>query len=257
MLIPKLNDFYAQKLIAGCAVLIATQVFAADVPAADPATVALRQSLTKLYPNTKFGEVRRTPIAGLWEVWMGANVAYVTDEGRHFIFGHLYDMQTQTDLTAEKKEQASLQGEAKRLGLSFKDLPLQDAIKTVRGNGTRRLAVFSDPECPYCHKLEQQLAKLDNVTIYTFLFPIAELHPEAAGLAQSIWCADDRAMAWRDYMIGGQQPPKRSCDTPVNRTVDLAVSANINGTPFILFENGNKAAGAMSAELIEQRLVRN
>jgi thiol:disulfide interchange protein DsbC len=224
---------------------------------ADPAAIAMRRSLTQRYPNTSFGDIARSAVPGLWEVWMGANVAYVADEGRHFIFGHLYDMQTQTDLTAAKKEQLALQLEAARPKLSFPDLPLADAIKTVRGGGQRKMAVFSDPHCPYCRDLEKQLAKLDNVTVYTFLLPIDSLHPEAAAIARSIWCARDRAGAWKQFMAIGKAPPPARCDTPLGRTADLAEKAGINGTPFILFGNGDRAAGALDAASLERRLSRN
>lgn len=256
----KMTNFRARKFTAIVALLACLDAYASNVaiaPSADPATIAMRQALTQRYPNTKFGEIQRSAVPGLWEVWMGANVAYVTDEGRHFIFGHLYDMQTQTDLTAAKKEQVNLQLEAATPKLSFADLPLGDAIKTVRGNGQRKLAVFSDPHCPYCRDLEKQLAKLDNVTVYTFLFPIDSLHPEAAAVAQSIWCAKDRADAWKKFMATGKAPQPASCDTPIERNVELAAKGRINGTPFILFANGGQAAGALDSASLERRLTRN
>lgn len=225
--------------------------------AADPATEALRQALTRLYPNTRFGDIQRSAIPGLWEVWMGNNVAYVNDEGRHFIFGHLYDMQTQTDLTAAKKAQVSLQAEEARPKIMFADLPLGDAIKVARGNGQRKMAVFSDPHCPYCRKLEVELAKLDNVTIYTFLYPIESLHPEAASVAQSIWCAKDKAAAWRQYMVSGKEPKALRCNTPINRNVALANSSGIFGTPYLVFGNGTQAPGALPAAALEERLSSN
>lgn len=260
MLTRKRNNFQARTFTAIVALvtgITASAAGMADAPPADPATLAMRQALTQRYPNTRFGEIRRSAVPGLWEVWMGANVAYVTDEARHFIFGHLYDMQTQTDLTAAKKEQVNLQLEAARPGLSFADLPLDDAIKTVRGKGQRKLAVFSDPHCPYCRDLEKQLSRLDNVTVYTFLFPIDSLHPEAGAVAQSIWCAKDRAGTWKKFMATGKAPQPARCDTPIARNVELAGKARIDGTPFILFGNGDKAAGALDTASLERRLTRN
>jgi len=282
---PNLNDFRARKQLIASALsavgaiivgLAASAAASAGEPqvapaataagpaptpaatqAADPAAAALREALTRLYPNTRFGDIQRSAIPGIWEVWMGNNVAYVNDEGRHFIFGHMYDMQTQTDLTAAKKEQVSLQTEAARPKVRFADLPLGDAIKVVRGNGQRKVAVFSDPHCPYCRKLEVELAKLDNVTIYTFLYPIESLHPEAAAVAQSIWCAKDKAAAWRQYMASGKEPKALRCDTPINRNVALASSSGIFGTPYMIFANGTQAPGAMPAAAIEQRLSSN
>lgn len=262
MSISKKINFRARKLVAALLFSVPFLSCAADVPAVTSATAdsaaAMRQMLAKRYPNTKFGDIQRSAVPGLWEVWMGPNVAYVTDEGRHFVFGHLYDMQTQTDLTAAKKEQVNLQIEAARPKLSFANLPLGDAIKTVRGNGQRKLAVFSDPHCPYCRDLERELAQIDNVTVYTFLFPIASIHPQAASVAESIWCAKDRAVAWESFMKSGTPPAPSKCGaSPVERNVELANKAGIGGTPYIIFANGDKAAGFIDAADLERRLSRN
>lgn len=258
MLTYKTNSFCVRKLLAAVIFSAPMLSFGGGAPApaqADPADTAMRKMLAQRYPNTKFGDIHRSAVPGLWEVWMGANVAYVTDEGRHFVFGHLYDMQTQTDLTAAKQEQVKLQIESAKPKLAFSDLPLADAIKTVHGNGQRKLAVFSDPHCPYCRDLEKQLAQLDNVTIYTFLFPIESIHPEAAGVAKSIWCAKDRPGAWKAFMATGKAPQSSSCgDTPIERNVELAGKAGINGTPFLIFANGNKAAGLLDTASLERRL---
>ena len=260
MLTFKMTNFRARKMLA--ALFLSAPILAVagsgPIPAAtDPAAAAMRQMLAQRYPNTKFGEIQRSAVPGLWEVWMGANVAYVTDEGRHFVFGHLYDMQTQTDLTAAKKEQVNLQIEAAKPKVSFSDLPLSDAIKTVRGNGKRELAVFSDPHCPYCRDLEKELSQVDNVTIYTFLYPIGSNHPEAASVAQSIWCAKDRAGAWKSFMATGKPPQSARCAAPIERNVELANKAGINGTPYIIFGNGDKAAGLLDSSSLERRLSRN
>jgi thiol:disulfide interchange protein DsbC len=257
----KMNNLYARKLLATVLVSAPMLAFAEDAAApvkADPAAVAMRNMLAQRYPNTKFGEIQRSAVPGLWEVWMGANVAFVADEGRHFVFGHLYDMQTQTDLTAVKKEQVKLQMESAKPKVAFADLPLADAIKTVRGNGQRKLAVFSDPHCPYCRDLERELEQLNNVTVYTFLFPIESIHPAAAGVAKSIWCAKDRPGAWKTFMATGEKPQPSNCaGTPIERNVELAGKAGIHGTPFLIFANGEKAAGLLDTASLERRLSRN
>jgi thiol:disulfide interchange protein DsbC len=225
----------------------------AAVAVADPAALALRHSLQAKYPNTKFGTIVRTPMTGIWEVWMGGNVAYVTDEARHFLFGHLYDMQTQTDLTVGKQDLINAQQAASKPKIDFKDLPLADAIKTVRGTGARKLAVFTDPDCGYCRLLEEQLAKIDNVTVYTFLFPIASLHPEAPAKSDAIWCSKDQVSAYKKAMKTGNAPSNVSrCTSPVARNIELASRAGVMGTPTIFFANGEKAAGALDVAGIER-----
>lgn len=240
----------------------ATPALAASAPA-DPATIALRQALMERYPNTKFGQISRTPMAGVWEVWMGSNVAYVTDDARYFLFGHLFDMQTQTDLTAPKKGRGvagdgTPQTAEQQPKLSFSDLPLDMAIKVVRGNGSRKIAVFSDPDCSYCQRLEQNLTKLKDVTIYTFLYPIESLHPDAASKAERIWCSKDRAGAWTTFMTSGKLPSKAPrCKTPLDSIAEIGQRGAINGTPYIFFENGSRAAGALDAAALELRLSSN
>lgn len=261
------NSDQARKCALAAGLLFASFAFAnspgelapsaAAERAVDPQTVAIRLTLQQRYPNTKFGAIERAPMPGVWEVWMGANVAYITDDARHFIFGHLYDMERQIDLTASKKAAiTSTQASEPSAAMKFSDLPLQNAIKTVRGSGARKLAVFSDVDCGYCQQLEADLAKLDNVTVYTFLFPLESLHPQAMAKSAAIWCADDPAQAWARAMSSGSVPGSDShCPTPIEANIELAQRAGIQGTPFIFFENGAPAAGVLDVASLERRLT--
>jgi thiol:disulfide interchange protein DsbC len=252
---PKTTERCVSVLTLAALFALQAMTAAAAPPAPpDPAERAFRNMLMQRYPHTQFGDIQQTPMPGIWEVWMGANVAYVTDEGRHFIFGHLYDMQTQADLTAAKKELIASRKDAIRPRISFVDLPLADAIKTVRGSGRRKLAVFSDPHCGYCRVLEGQLSKLDNVTVYTFLYPIDSIHPQATADAEAIWCAKDRAAAWSAYMRRTTLPQVVNCASPIERNIQLATGAGVTGTPFIFFDNGKSAAGALDSAELERHL---
>ena len=104
-------------------------------------------------------------------------------------------------------------------------LPLDMAIKKVKGNGARKMYVFSDADCPFCAKLEQELKNVDNVTIYTFLFPIDQLHPDAARKSRMIWCAPDRVKAWDAFYESGALPDNAGdCDNPIAKTVELGAA---------------------------------
>lgn len=209
---------------------------------------ALRAILVQRYPGTTFGDIRPTPLPGIWQIQLGAQPAYVAADGRHFLFGHLVDMETQTDLsaTAPAPPPASTQPD-------FYSLPLGDAFKTVRGKGTRRMAVFADPECHYCRQLETELDKLDDVTVYTFLLPLAALHPAAPAIAESVWCAEDPSAAWRQA-LRGERPATRTCPHPLVRIARFAAEHGIDGTPYIVFENGKHAVGALSHADLERHL---
>lgn len=223
----------------------------------DPSALAMRRTLQERYPKTAFGAVTRTPMPGIWEVWMGKNVAYASEDGRYFLFGHLFDMLTQADLTAAKKEvgDAPRQARAERT-IDIGKLPLNDAIKTVRGDGSRVLVVFSDPDCGYCRQLERNLGQLQNVTVYTFLYPLEELHPSARRKAQAIWCTPNRTAAWASFMLEAKLPTRPGrCADPIARTIALGQQLEVNGTPFIVFADGSTSAGALDTEAIESRLA--
>ena len=207
----------------------------------DPAMLA---TLQQLYPSTTFKEVNATSVPGVFEVVMGQNIAYVERTGRYFFFGRLFDMQAQTDLTAAKVEQSSK--------LEVGALPVEDAIKTVKGNGARTLYVFSDPDCPYCKTLERNLVGLTDVTIYTFMMPLEGLHPQAKSKSIAVWCSADRTKAWDHLMMTGQAPSSAACPHPVDRNIALGARLGVTGTPTLLSADGRKLPGAAPAERIAQ-----
>jgi thiol:disulfide interchange protein DsbC len=211
-------------------------------------TRSLVERLQALYPATRFGAIHPTAWPGVYEVAMGANLAYVDATGRYFLFGHLYDMRQQRDLTAERKDAMAR--------IDFGSLPLADALTEVRGKGTRTLAIFSDPDCPYCRRLETELRGLNDVTIHTFLMPLASLHPAARGKAVSVWCAADRLATWQALMLRDVLPPQADCPHPVDRNVTLGEQLGINGTPTLIAGDGRVMAGAASRDQIETWLSR-
>jgi thiol:disulfide interchange protein DsbC len=213
----------------------------AQSPEATPEQQLL-MTLRQRYPGTAFSRVRSTPIRGLYEVVLGSSVAYTAEDGRYFVFGHLFDLATQRDLTVANAPPPKT--------VDFAMLPLVDAIKTVRGNGRRALAVFSDPDCPYCRELEAQLATLDDATVYTFLLPLASLHPQATEKAIAVWCARDRPRAWRAVVLERKTLPFKSCPHPIDRNLALAEKLQVRGTPTLISADGRMAAGVMSVSAL-------
>jgi thiol:disulfide interchange protein DsbC len=130
---------------------------------------------------------------------------------------------------------------------------LKDAITIVRGNGERKLAVFEDPNCGYCKRFERDLAKLDNITVYLFLYPI--LGKDSLEKSKSIWCAKEPAKSWQDWMLRDQSPVAANCDTTaLKRNVDFGQKMKISGTPTSIFVDGTRIPGAVDMVLLEKQL---
>jgi thiol:disulfide interchange protein DsbC len=213
---------------------------------ADEATV--RKAFQSAYPKMKVESVTKTPYNGLYEVYAGGQLIY-TDENFSFFFveGRLIDVKNKRDVTTERMEELSR--------IDFNILPLDQAIKVVKGNGSRKIAVFSDPDCPYCKQLEQEgLASITDVTVYTFLFPL-ERHPDAANKARAIWCAPDRSKAWSNWMLKSFLPQvSTACVAPLEKVAALAQKIGVSSTPTLFLADGSRLNGAYPAEDIEKAL---
>ena len=221
--------------------LLATCAFANEA--------ALKKTIEAAYPKFTVDNITKTPYAGLYEVYIGGQLIY-TDEKFSFLIvdGRVVDPKSKKDMTAERLNELNK--------IDFASLPLDLAVKVVKGNGSRKMAVFSDPDCPFCKRLEQnELADLNDVTIYTFILPLDQLHPDAANKAKQIWCASDRAKAWQEWMTMGVLPKKsNTCDVPLEKVQSLAKKYAVTSTPTLFFADGKRLTGAYPAAEIDKAL---
>ena len=211
------------------------------VAVADEASV--KKAVEARFNDVKVNSVTRTQYPGLYEVLIGDDVIVYTDEKVTYLFSTsegglaLIDVKSGRNLTEEKRQKLS--------AIRFEDLPLDAAIKTVRGTGKRVFATFEDPNCPYCKRLWQDVAKLDNVTIYTFLYPI--LSPDSEARAKAIWCSKDRSRAWVDHMLTASMPAGPRLRNPIEK-----ISRSADGfawrTPTMFFTSGQRLVGARPDE---------
>ena len=210
---------------------------------------AIRKNLAERLPDfPKIDEVTKTPIPGLWELRIGSELYYSDEQGNHIIQGTLFDTKAKLNLTEKRI--------AKLTAIDFDQLPLKDAMVVKQGTGARKMAVFADPNCGYCKRFERDLLAVKDVTIYTFLYPV--LGPDSNDKARSIWCSKDAMKTWRAWMIDGAAPAKvaGNCDTAaIERNSAFGRKYRINGTPAILFEDGQRVPGAMPAADVEKRLA--
>jgi thiol:disulfide interchange protein DsbC len=198
-------------------------------------------------PGAKVDNVRKAGVLNLYEVQMGGDILYTDEKAVHFVIGHIIDPKNRKDLTQERLDKLSQ--------VKFSELPLELAIKQVKGNGKRQIATFEDPNCTYCKKLAKELQGVTDVTIYTFMMPI--LSQDSTDKSKAIWCAPDRAKAWNDYMINGKAPAAASCDTSgVDKAAELGRRLNIRGTPAIVLADGTRIPGFMPAQRLEEAMNR-
>src|SRR5690242_338230 len=207
---------------------------------ADEASV--KRGVESRFEGIKVESVTRTPYAGLYEIVVGESIFY-TDEKVSFVLrGDLIDTRTQKNVTEDRQQKLN--------AIKFEDLPLDLAIKQVRGTGKRVVAIFSDPFCPYCRNLDRALLREDDITIYTFLYPI--LRAESPDKARAIWCAPDRAKAYYDLVLNGKDPVSAaSCSAPVERWLALGQRFGVRATPTSFATSGQRIVGARPEELIK------
>ena len=207
----------------------------------------IRKTLAERIPQLdKIDEIRPTPMQGLYEVRIGTDVFYTDAKGNYVIQGELIDTKARRNLTEDRIN--------KLTAVDFSELPLKDAFTIVRGDGKRKVAVFEDPNCGYCKRFERDLQNVDNITVYLFLYPI--LSPDSAEKSRNVWCAKDRVAAWQDMMVREKVPAAASCDTAaIQRNLAFGRKHKITGTPTLIFANGARVPGAISAQEVEKRLA--
>jgi thiol:disulfide interchange protein DsbC len=204
----------------------------------------IKAALDKNYPQVgKVTQVNKSAMPGLYEVVTESQLFYTDEKVTHLIVGNMFELRTMRNLTEERSK--------KLFALDFKSLPFDLALKKVKGNGSRKLAYFTDPNCGYCKKLERELQKVSNVTLYLFLYPI---FPGSEEKVQGVWCSKDRVAAWDDLMLNGVQPPAANCATPTAKVKELGRRFRLQGTPALIFADGQVVPGFLPAPELEKAL---
>lgn len=204
----------------------------------------IRQSLQSKFPGVgKIEHIVKTPYAGLYEVVIGDQLLYTDDQGEYIFDGSVIDAKTRRDLSEERRRVL--------FAIDFDKLPLKLAVKEVKGNGKRKLAIFTDPNCPYCKRLEKELSGVSDVTLYLFMYPI---FPGSNEIVRNVLCSRDPVKAWNDWMLKEIRPAKAVCKTQTDQVMALGQKLHVNGTPNLIFGNGIQAPGFLPAAELEKNL---
>lgn len=216
--------------------------------AAQPGAETVRAALAKAVPQVAIQKVTQSEADGVYEVVAnGKEIVYVTKDGQYMFTGDMVELGTKRNVTQERRDEMNK--------IDFGQLPLDKAIKLVKGPGTHKIAVFSDPDCPYCKRFEKELDKLTDATVYIFTFPL-DMHPNAEEKSKRAWCSKDRAKAWHDMVLNDVMPEaKPDCPNPVNDVKKLAQKLGVNGTPTVFMSNGVKLPGGLPGEMIQKRIA--
>ncbi len=215
--------------------------------AADDKAAAVKDALQKYQQLIgPVDQVNPSPISGLYEVVTGDHIFYTNEKAEILIDGQMFDLNARKNLTEARAR--------KLFAVEFDKLPLNLAVKKVKGNGKRKMAYFTDPNCGYCKKLEQELKDVTDVTLYLFMYPIFN---GSAEKVQAIRCSKDPVKAWDDLMLNGIQPKPGNCKVPNEEIMALGRKLKVNGTPALVFANGVMNPGYLPAAQLEQALNDN
>jgi thiol:disulfide interchange protein DsbC len=236
-----------KKRIRIAALALAMSAFGLGCSAqADQTTDKLKSTLQGRLGEVSIKSVSKSPIAGLYEVNLGSQIVYSDATGDYLVLGDIVDAKSRKNLTEARLSETNR--------IDFASLPFANAVKVVKGNGSRKIAVFSDPNCPYCKQLETTLKSIDNVTVYTFLYPV--LSPDSTVKSKSIWCSADRAKAWESWMQDHRAPTAAgTCDTAaIDKNLELGHSMNVSGTPTVFLADGRRLPGAVPADELDKAM---
>jgi len=228
-----------RSILLSVALAVFSLVGAAAPVWADEAQV--QRAFEARNPGVKVEKVTKTPYSGLYEIFVEGDIVYSDEKAEYLFFGRVIDTRTRVDLTEQRVDKLTA------VALKWSDLPLDQAVKTVRGNGKRVMAVFSDPYCPACRQLDTGLQKVTDVTIYTFLYPV--IRPQNRKESEAIWCSKDPSKAYFELVLDRKVPSAApDCPTPIDKNLALGRKLKVNSTPTIFFKDGRRVKGARSPE---------
>ncbi|WP_029935600.1 DsbC family protein [Thiomicrospira pelophila] len=221
-----------------------------NIAIADETTDKIQKKLNEIIPSAPTAQISESPVVGLYQVIVGPNVIYMTADTKFLFNGNLIDLATRENLTESAKNQARKQ--------TLEAIPTDSMIEfPAKGDTKATITVFTDIDCPYCKKFHKDVPELnkEGITVRYLAFPRSGVDTPSYEKMVSIWCADDPAKSLDDAKKG-TNPQTKSCDNPVKDHMSQAQLFGINGTPTIIFEDGNMVPGYVPAEELIPALLK-
>lgn len=226
------------------ALMLLLLVAIAPVSIARAGEADIHENLQKRIPQIgQIKQINKSPLPGLYEVVTQDHLFYTDENALYLIDGAMYDLKSMRNITDDRSRLL--------FAIDFNSLPLNFAVKKVKGKGARKLAIFTDPNCGFCKRLEQELLKIDNVTLYLFMYP---MFPGSDEKVRGVWCSKNQVKAWDDLMLNDIMPPAATCKTPIDKVVALGRQLKVSGTPALIFSDGTINPGYMPAAELEKAL---
>lgn len=230
--------------------LLVTSTFAAN----DSATIKLiKTNLKKNLPELKVDAVVATKFTGVYEIDAGRKVFYVDNTGNLALVGNMIDLTNKVNLTDQRTEELNV--------VKWSSLNTDVAIRHDSGVGKTRIAVFTDPDCPFCKRYENDtLSKLKDVSVYYYLFPLA-IHPSAESDSRKILCSTNPEQTLLNFMGEGKAlPANDKCDaaTKLNKMMSVATDVvGVTGTPTTVLPNGKVVSGLLTLDYLNKLIDEN
>ncbi len=214
------------------------------LPLALAAASASAQEITKEELATRLNgiaveDITDAPIPGLYQVAVGANVAYVTKDGRYIVRGDIYDAETSANVSEETRARA------RATMLGSVDPADMIVFKPANGQVKHTVTIFTDIDCGYCRQFHREIDKVTalGIEVHYMFYPRTGRDTESWAKADQVWCAANHNSALTRAKLGGEIPDGDKCTTPVEAHYELGQRIGVRGTPAIFSEAGELLGG--------------
>ena len=237
------------KLLLCLLAALAIPVYAAGAEGTNTVPAEIRANISKSFPDVRVDDVRASPMKGIYEVVMGADIAYVSGDGRFLIAGDMYEIGSRTNLTESSRQKARVRALAK--------LDERDMIVFKPQAVKHTITVFTDVECGYCRKLHGEISQLNGlgVQVRYLAYPRAGPGTDDWRKMEAVWCSKDRKTAITDAKAG-KEVKAEQCAAPIAKQFKLGEQLGVRGTPAIFTNGGDYIGGYLAPAQMVQELDR-